>query len=207
MANKTTDIIEVINSYTNQIERYENLSTWFAAFCVACILAVIVIAAFLILKREKSKHGIETYNIILSGIFLTIPSITTLYLYVFAMNMRKVALYRGYLGFLERQWNSIAGADIMLFDEKIMGTFFSLRSFLVNGLGPVVMAVFIVISMVLGFGLSIYFQRKLKESVLKKILKLLFCVLLMVCVLFNGLCTYYLSINESVTEAVIDYRE
>ena len=71
MTNKTTDIIEVINSYTNQIERYENLSTWFAAFCVACILAVIVIAAFLILKREKSKHGIETYNIILSGIFLT----------------------------------------------------------------------------------------------------------------------------------------
>ena len=45
----------------------------------------------------------------------------------------------------------------MIFDRKIMGSFFTIRSFLVNGLGPVSMAVFIVISMVLGFGLTIYF--------------------------------------------------
>lgn len=208
MTDKTNDIIQVINSYTDQIERYENLSTWFAAFCVACILAVIAIAVFLIIKREEeAEHCRAIYNSVLSGIFLIIPSVTTLYLYVFSMNMRKVALYRGYLGFLERQWNSLAGVDIMLFDEGIMGRFFSLQNFLVNGLGPVVMAVFIVLSMIVGFGLSIYFWRKIRDSGMKKILKLLLCVLLLVCVLFDGLCTYYLSTNGNVTEAVMDYCE
>lgn len=113
MIDKSSNIIQMIDTYTNQIERYENLSTWFAGFSVLCILVTIIAASFIILKREKEcSNKKNIYNSILSGIFLIIPSITTLYLYTFTMNMRKVALYRGYLAFLEKQWNSLA--DLIL---------------------------------------------------------------------------------------------
>lgn len=208
MTDKMHDITQLINTYTDQIERYENLSTWFAAFSMACILAVIIMAVILLLKREgKDERYQNICNTALSGLFLIIPSVTTLFLYTFAMNMRKVALYRGYLGFLERQWNSMAGTDVLIFDEHIMGTFFSFQSFLVNGLGPVVMAVFIVISLVLGFGMSNYFRRRIKVPQMKMLLKRMLYVLMIVCVLFDGLCTFYLSTNDGITESVADYSE
>lgn len=202
MVDKANGLIRMIESYTNQIEQYESLSTWFAAFSLVCILSVMMFAALLIVKREKEKDR-EYYNIILSGIFLIIPSIVTLYLYVFAMNMRKVALYRGYLCFLEEQWNSLAGSDIMMFDVEIMRHFFSFHSFWVNGIGPIIMAVFVGFSL-MGFWISAYFIRKLGVSRIKKILKLVLCVLAFISILFDGMCVYYLSINDSVMESVID---
>lgn len=49
----------------------------------------------------------------------------------------------------------------MLFDSEIITEFFSFRRFPVNGLGPVVMSVFLLLALGLSFGLSIYFQRQL----------------------------------------------
>lgn len=208
MVDKTNDIIQIINSYTAQIERYENLSTWYAAFSIVCVMVVAMTAITLIIKqKEEEDTNRAFYNGVLSCIFLIIPSVITLYLYVFAMNMRKVALYRGYLGFLEKQWNSLSGLNIMLFDDEIINNFYSFPNFLVNGLGPIVMAIFIILSIIIGFGLSIHFIRQLKNSRIKTALRLLVCILMIICVLFNGLCTYYLSTNESVTESVINYCE
>lgn len=208
MSDKTNDIVQMIDSYTNQIERYENISTWFAAFSVICILGVIIMAIFLLVRyRNEDDQNRSLYDCILSAIFLIIPSITTLYLYVFSMNMRKVALYRGYLSFLEQRWNVLAGEEVMLFDSQVIKEFFSFNSFLVNGMGPVVMAVFIIFSIVIGFGMSIHFVKKLKQSKIKNVLKIMLCVVTIVCILFDGLCTYYLSTNDNVTRSVVEYCE
>ncbi len=202
---KLNDIAQMINSYTEQIERYESLSTWCALLTIICILAVLIFTSSLIVKNNgRSDCGKEKYYLILSGLFLTIPSITTLYLYTFAMNMRKVALFRGYLSFLESQWNAMADSKMMLFDLQIIDQFFSPQTFLVNGLGPVVMTLFLVLSAVLGFGLSFYFTCKLQNSTSKKGMKLLICVLGFVCILFNGICCYYLTTNASVAKTVFE---
>lgn len=203
MSDKSREIAQIIHTYTEQIERYENLSTWFAAFCAGAILIIIAAASGLMIKRERASTNRRMYNFILSGIFLLIPSLTTLYLYTFAMNMRKVALYRGYLAFLEKQWNLLSGVDIMQFDSEVITEFFSFKEFLVNGLGPAVMALFVVFSLIIGFGLSVYFLKQMELSRMKSILRVCVCVLLVVCVLFDGMCTYYLAGNDSITKSVL----
>lgn len=208
MLKKESDIVQLINSYTDQIERYESMSTWFSAFCIVCILIVLLSAIALIIYQKKEDNGQkEFYNVFLSGIFLIIPSIVTLYLYTFAMNMRKVALYRGYLSFLEGRYNELSQMDVMLFDNGIINTFFSVRSFPVNGLGPAIMIIFIIAAFFIGFGLSIYFAKKLSHAKIKSRLKLAIIVLMAVCIFFDGLCCYYLSINDCVMDSVISYCE
>lgn len=208
MMNTADNITQMIDTYTDQIERYESMSTWYAAFCAVCILTVFVFAINLMLRQSKEdEKRRQSYYIFLSAIFLLVPSMVTLYLYTFAMNMRKVALYRGYLSFLERQYNNLTGMDIMLFDNGIINTAFSFDSFLVNGLGPVVMAFFVVLALMVGFMASLYFAWKIDSAKVKSRLKICIAVLAVVCVLFDGLCTYYLSINDSVVASVISYCE
>lgn len=199
-------IIWMIGSYTDQIERYERLSTWFAAFSMMCIMAVLLIAVALTLRRNRDGGGNSSfYCLVLSGLFLFIPTIATLFLYVFAMNMRKVAMYRGYLSFLEERWNTLTGTESMFFDSGIVKEFFSFQSFSVNGLGPVVMSIFIVLTFAVGFGLSIHFLLKLGSSKTRVRMTILLSVLLVICVLFSGLCAYYLSVNDSVMASVLEY--
>ena len=45
-------ITEMINSYTDQLERYESLSTWYAAFSAVCIMVVFGCAIGLILYQK-----------------------------------------------------------------------------------------------------------------------------------------------------------
>lgn len=104
-------------------------------------------------------------------------------MYIFAMNMRKVAFFRGYLSFLESQWNRLAGDDRMLFDLGIMNQFFSMETFPVNGLGPAVMVLFLLVSLILGFGLAGYFSNKLQNSLLKRGMRLLICIVGIMCVI------------------------
>ena len=61
-----------------------------------------------------------------------------LMLHLSAMNMLKAALYRGCLSFLKEQWDSLAGWEIMQFDNRIILKFLSLQSFPVIGLGSAV---------------------------------------------------------------------
>ncbi len=199
-------ITEMINTYTNQIERYESLSTWYAAFSAVCVILVFGYAVRLILQRDKAEsHKKGFYNGIAAGIFMFIPAIVTLYLYVFAMNMRKVALYRGYLSFLEKQWNSLSGLEIMQFDNAVIPEFFPFQHFWVNGLGPAVMAIFIILAFGIGFGMAVFYLKKLESSKIKTMLTVLLYIMLVVCISFSGLCTYYLSINDSVVESVVNY--
>lgn len=200
-----SDVAQMIATYTEQLERYEALSTWCALLTVICILAVIIFAGSLIVKGRNGKDtDREGYHFVLTCLFLTIPSITTLYLYIFAMNMRKVALFRGYLGFLENQWNVLAGSDIMRFNLQIIDRYFSPQVFPVNGLGPAVMALFLALSLVFGFGMAIHFAGRLQTPAMKRGLKLLTCVLGVICLLFNGMCCYYLTTNDAVLHSVLE---
>lgn len=204
MDSKLNGLMESIGIYTDQIERYETLSTWFIAFHTGCLLVLLSLAVFLLLKRRRESGVTRDLTTgILSVVFLGIPVLTTLYLYTFAMNMRKVALFRGYLSFLEQYWNRLAEIETMLFDCEIIGTFFSFQSFPVNGLGPAVMAVFVLLALGFGFGLSIYFQRQLPSGKMKQGLVLLTGLTLLVSLCFDALCVYYLSINDAVVQAVI----
>lgn len=207
MFDQTSDIIQIIESYTDQIARYEILSTWYAAFCAICIFLTLVLALWIALHRKHGLSAGKFYTLTLSGTFLIIPVITTLYLYTFSMNMRKVAIYRGYLSFLEQKWNVFAGAEILMFDNRLVQRFLSFDSFYVNGLGPAVMAVFVLLTLALGFGLALRFLRQLPSSREKFILQILVGILAVICVSFNGLCTYYLSINDRVVESVVTYCE
>lgn len=55
--------------------------------------------------------------------------------------------------------------------------------------------------------MSIHFVKKLKQSKIKNVLKIMLCVVTIVCILFDGLCTYYLSTNDNVTRSVVEYCE
>ncbi len=204
METQANNIMQAIGVYTDQIERYENLSTWLIAFHVLCLMAILAFAGVLAVRRKKGCEGSRPlYTGLLSAVFLGVPVLTTLYLYTFAMNMRKVALYRGYLCFLEQRWNALTGLDVMLFDSEIMDGFFTFRSFLVNGLGPAVMAVFVILALGVSFWLSVRYLRQLPASNVKKGLAFLVGVTMAVCVCFDGLCVYYLSINDSVTASTV----
>lgn len=66
----TDNITQMITSYTEQIERYESLSTWFAAFSAVCILAVFFFAIMLIIRQQKEDAGgRERYYVFLSALF------------------------------------------------------------------------------------------------------------------------------------------
>ena len=200
--------MQAIRVYTDQIERYETLSTWFMGFHVLCLMALLAFAGMLAIHRKKDGGGTRLlYTGLLSAVFLGIPALATLYLYTFAMNMRKVALYRGYLCFLERRWNALTGLNAMLFDSEIIGSFFSFKSFLVNGLGPIVMAVFVILALGISFWLSVRFLRQLPPSNMKKRLAFLAGIIMVICVCFDGLCVYYLSTNDNVVASVVIYCE
>lgn len=69
MLNVTGDIAQMIDTYTGQIEKYESISTWYAAFCMICIIGVIVLAVLLILRNERMDLVNSLQNGILSTIF------------------------------------------------------------------------------------------------------------------------------------------
>lgn len=206
MTTQASDLMQAIGVYTDQIERYESMSTWFMAFHVVCLLVILALAGLLAIFREKGRNR-ALYTGLLSAVFLVVPVLATLYLYCFAMNMRKVALYRGYLRFLEQRWNTLTGLDAMLFNSEVMDRFFSFRSFLVNGLGPAVMAVFVLLALGLSLWLSVHFLRQLTSSKMKKGLGFLVGLTLAVCICFNGLCVYYLSTNDSIVASAAAYCE
>ena len=95
----------------------------------------------------------------------------------------------------------------MLFDNEIIDTFYSFGSFYVNGFGPIVMAFFVIAALAIGFGASLYFARRVSQTRIRGRLKLAIAILAFVCILFDGLCTYYLSINDQVMHSVVHYCE
>lgn len=202
MNTEVNDIVQLIIEYTRQIEKYENISTYYSAICLGGIWFTALFIIHLLVQRQKESAQ-EIYDKAISTLCLLPPAITTLYLYTFTMNMRKVAMFRGYLGYLENLRNSLVNSPITTFDQELVTHFLGAKSFPVNGLGPAVMGIFVILSFIIGFRLSAYFGHKVVSSEFKKWHKTIFYVLLIVCVLFNIMCIYYLSTNDRVVDEVM----
>ena len=202
MNTEVSDIVQLIIEYTRQIEKYENISTYYSAICLGGIWLTALFIIHLLVQRQKESAQ-EIYDKAISTLCLLPPAITTLYLYTFTMNMRKVAMFRGYLGYLENLRNSLVNSPITTFDQELVTHFLEAKSFPVNGLGPAVMGIFVILSLIIGFRLSVYFGHKVVSSEFKKWHKIIFYVLLIVCVLFNIMCIYYLSTNDRVVDEVM----
>lgn len=202
MKAEVSEVVQLIIEYTKQVEKYENVSTYYSAICLGGIWATALFIIYLLVQRQKESAQ-EIYDKAISTLCLLPPVITMLYLYTFAMNMRKVAMFRGYLGYLENLRNSLVDSPIMTFDQELVTQFLGTESFPVNGLGPVVMGIFVILSLVIGFRLSAYFGHKVTSSEFRKWHKIIFYVLFIVCVLFDIMCIYYLSINDRVVEEVL----
>lgn len=202
METEISEIVQLIIEYTRQVEKYERVSTYYSAICLGGIWATALFIIYLLVQRQKEPAQ-EIYDKAISTLCLFPPAITTLYLYTFAMNMRKVAIFRGYLGYLESLRNSLADYPVTAFDRELVTQFLGAGNFPINGLGPAVMGIFVILSLVIGFRLSAYFGQKVISSEFKKWHKIIFYVLLIVCVLFDIMCVYYLSINDRVVEEVL----
>ncbi len=202
MKTEISEIVQLIIEYTRQVEKYESVSTYYSAICLGGIWATTLFIIYLLVRRQKESAQ-EIFDKVISTLCLLPPAITTLYLYTFAMNMRKVAMFRGYLGYLENLRNSLADYSVMAFDQELVTQFLGAGSFPVNGWGPAVMGIFVILSLVIGFRLSAYFGQKVTSSEFKKWQKIIFYVLLIVCVLFDIMCVYYLSINDRVVDEVL----
>lgn len=63
-------------------------------------------------------------NFIISLLFCSITAIQTLFIYIFAINCRKVAIFRGYLNYLEGYYNNITNTNIHNFNPDIIDSFF-----------------------------------------------------------------------------------
>lgn len=202
MGTEVSEIVQLIIEYTRQVEKYESVSTYYSVICLGGIWVTMLCVSYLLVRRQKESAQ-EIYDKVISTLCLLPPAITTLYLYTFAMNMRKVAMFRGYLGYLENLWNSLTDYSVTTFDHELVTQFLGVGSFPVNGCGPAVMGIFVILSLVIGFRMSDYFGRKVTSSSFRKWQKIIFCVLLIVCVLFDIMCVYYLSINDRVVDEVL----
>ena len=202
MKTEVGEIVQLIIEYTRQVEKYENVSTYYSAICLGGILITVFFIICLLVQRQKETAQ-EMYDKAISAVCLVPPAITTLYLYTFAMNMRKVAMFRGYLGYLENIWKSLSDYSVVAFDQELTAQFLGVKNFPVNGWGPAVMGICVILSVVIGFYLSACFGQKVGSSEFRKWQKIIFYVLLIVCVLFDIMCVYYLSTNERIVDEIL----
>ena len=152
----------------------------------------------------------------ISLLFLIIPMIVMLYLYVFSMQCRKVAIYRGYLWYLEDELNKKIETKV-LFDNGIVDKFIggfpptalSPEQFLTNRLGPVVMGMFVLGIYIVSFAFADYFSNwkveRMWGSRFYRYYRFWFLLLLLACSGFSLVCMYDLCVNGTVVEEVHRY--
>lgn len=204
-------IVEQIREYTAQLELYERTSTYYSVACMIAVIMLIGIIVLLIMKTERDAiydHNDKSVAVaykILPVLFLLIPSIAELYLYTFAMNMRKGAMYRGYLSFLENKLNERTGSVQALFDSELVDRFLSTEHFPVNGIGPAAMGIFLLVAILSSFLFAIYYTRLINDGIYKKIMKLVIVCAILMSVIFDSIYVYSLSINGDIVREVEQY--
>ena len=184
--------IEMINEQMmfaiQQLDSLDQLSTnyvmtviGFIALIITAIMAMLGTSKWLGNKdnTEENKVWIKILNRTISMAFLTFPSISVLFMYVFAGNCRKVAFYRGYVMHLEDLLNSKANSSNIesFFNHKSLELYgldgvsdfssfeeFFGKSFFSMSCGSVVMIIFIFIILAISFILSRRFAKRADEE-------------------------------------------
>lgn len=160
-AEKIASLTALIVMYSEQLEEYDRSNGTFVVGCITLIGATLGVMLTLNArgkKRESSpnltlseqtlpKDDIDKKTrLALTAMFMIIPSAMTLCLYVFSMQCRRVAFFRGYLSYLEKQLSELIGTP-MIFNQEIVGHFFG--NFTTNQYGPLVMGIFIIVILII----------------------------------------------------------
>lgn len=166
--------------------------------------------------KSSFDERIANINRAISIFFILIPEVAMLYLYTFSMNTRKVAVYRGYLRFLEEKLSSYMRItlDYDNIDNGIVGRFVAGHfiefkageTFYTNTYGIIVLGISLLLLYFACFMLSWYFSNYLIERCYhKSIFSFMYKCLIMtmvICVLFSSIFVFDLFQNDKVSENV-----
>lgn len=149
----------MVELYTEQVEKYESQNTTFSLGSIAFlgVLLGIIIGLVNISKGEPQQLQSLKYRII-SLFSLSIPIATTFVLFTLSLNMQKVALFRGYLYYLNSALNALLGTNDMMFDNNIIGDYMGPR-FWTNSFGPFALGAFVIFIFAISIYTSLYFYR------------------------------------------------
>ena len=92
-------LTELIVLYTERLEELDQFTIAYIMTCMGLVGVVFGTIATL-LSNENVKERSRIYKIV-SILFMLIPIIVCIFLAVATINLKKVAMYRGYLRYLE----------------------------------------------------------------------------------------------------------
>ena len=189
-------LMQAIVLYTTQLEDYDKDNITAGMSCIGFI-GLIITAVGAVLASSKEENS-SFSNQAIAIVLLFVPEMFILFLYNFAMANRRSAIFRGYLMFLEEVLNKELGADYMLFNQQLIPK--QLSSFSVNTNGPIVLAVFIVVFMILFFGLSCYFAWRSESGTFFWTYYVFFIIFAISCIICSCWYGAYLRTNGAVID-------
>lgn len=203
--NKTENIESLtllLVMYSEQLEEYDRSNGVFVITCISFCGVVLGIAITLVTGAKEIKRP----NLALAAVFALLPSIMTLCLYVFSMQCRRVAIFRGYLAYLEEKLSNLTGVP-MIFNREVVPKFFG--EFLTNICGPVVMILFIILLFIVSIWLCAYFAKSpkviSKAGCGVKAGRAILWILFALCIVFCVICAFDLATNDPVPGKVYEF--
>ncbi len=198
---RVDQLMAAITLYTTQLEDYDKSNFNACMTCIGFVGGLIAVVGAILTNSSVENQKNIFLNETISILLLLIPAIITLFLYNFAMNCRRSALFRGYVQFLENQLNKIMKSDDMLFSNFLIPEYYA--SFAVNHFGPIAMSIFLLFIFPISFGISIVFALKSSSDTFicwYRIGSILFIIL---CVILDGIYIYSLMGNNKVIEQTL----
>lgn len=213
-------LTELLATYTSQMEQYERLSTDFSITCVGFIgvlIGVLITALSIAFRTDANNRGRKIIYRLVSVVLMIIPCFSILFFYVFSMNCRKVAIYQGYMTYLEGVINDNICGDYIIHNSKLVDNFLA-EGFPTNRFGGIVMIIVFILVIGASVAFSIYFYKlaneinntgaggNVKTGKLFKILYIIAFVLICVMVLvFGSILMCDLLHNDDVRHNVTEF--
>lgn len=189
-------LMQAIVLYTTQLEDYDKDNITAGMSCIGFIGLIITAVGTVLATTNENNSSFS--NQAIAVVLLFVPEMFILFLYNFAMANRRSAIFRGYLMFLEEVLNKELGVDYMLFNQQLIPK--QLSSFSVNTQGPIVLAVFLLIFMILFFGISYYFAQRSENNIFFRVYYGFFIALASICIFCSCWYGAYLRTNGAVID-------
>jgi len=209
MENSAQDIISLIVSYTSELEALDQLNNTYLMTCIGVVGAILGIIATAF-SMGKGNFKTQLYRMV-PFLFLSIPVVGCAFLCVVTLNCRKVAMYRGYLAYLETTYNKIEG-NIPQYYNTNTQQFLSKWWFnnpngsMMNRMIDIAFVFLIIILLVLCF----YFAAKTCKNAdgygsksLKKYFPIIYAFVLIGCIVICATSCYDLLINSVTFDKVL----
>jgi len=213
MTDKSQDIISLISQYTSELESLDQLNNTYIMTCIGTI-GVILSIIVAVISIDKKVWKTPPYRVV-APLFLSIPVVACVFLSVVTLNCRKVAMYRGYLVYLENSYNQIEGVVPQFYNSNTLQ--FLSKWWITNLNGSVmnrVVDVFSVVIVVMLFLICFICAYKAfdkttnakgyKSKKEKSIFYISFCLVIVACVIVSISCACDLIINNITVEKVLN---